>query len=769
MAKTPNKKIQGNAIEAKTPSVSKVTKSEPISITPTTSKSKISFFNLALIILTLVTVIAYFNTLFNGFVLDDVMVLKDNVYVKQGIAAIPEIFATPHMRGYLIIPNDMYRPLSLAMFAVEYQFFGENATFAHHFFNIITFAGCVLLFFVFLDKFFYRKKTMVAFFAALLFALHPLHTEVVANIKSRDELLCFFFAFLTLNLMIGYMNKGNIFKLILSLFTLYLSYLSKETVVTFLGVIPLLFFFYINENRKRAIYITLGTIGITVCYLLVRAYILKIYNADNHNTPIAFIDNALTNPPSAIHRIATEILIMGYYLKLHFIPYPLLLNYSYNSIPFVTFANIGVLLTIVVYGAMLYFGIIRLIKHKKDPWAFGIWFYLMTISLFSNFVFLGGAALAERFAFFASAGICILMALAINEWITKNAVTFKDLKKPTVFFTILPLCVVFLGMTVARNTDWKTSSNLYKVDCEKSPDDSRLHYYYGTSLAEGVYESEQDTVNKHNIDKESIEHLSKSIEIYPDFTDANAEIGRVYIREQKFDLAEGYVKHALELDSTHVKAINNLGNVYLGTKRYAQAIGMFQKVVDLRKDTAMSVMAYFNMALAYMQMQQYDLAIRKFRIVMNSGQVIDAKDPQNANISERIGMCYFYKQSYDSAIINFNIVYKLNPNNADASNNIGASYLNSKKYAESIEWFKKSLSVNPKYVSAYSNLGMAYYSTGQYALAFEAFKKEIELAPGAYTHIPNMAVCCKALGNLELAAKYEVLAKKYFPDFHFTK
>ena len=72
------------------------------------------------------------------------MVLKDNTMVTQGMKAIPELLTTPHMRGYLVIPNDLYRPLSLVLLAAEYQFFGTG-TAGYHFFNVLIFAGCVLV------------------------------------------------------------------------------------------------------------------------------------------------------------------------------------------------------------------------------------------------------------------------------------------------------------------------------------------------------------------------------------------------------------------------------------------------------------------------------------------------------------------------------------------------------------------------------------------------------------------------------------------------
>src|SRR4051812_25407500 len=148
-----------------------------------------------IIILCLISILEYANSFTNGFVLDDLSSIVQNGYVTKGISSIPDIFITPYLRGFAYNPNDLYRPLSLAMFATEYQLSGGSPM-PGHIINVLFFAGCVVLLFMCLDVLFERKKTIVAFMAAALFALHPIHTEVVANIKSRDELLCFFFVFL---------------------------------------------------------------------------------------------------------------------------------------------------------------------------------------------------------------------------------------------------------------------------------------------------------------------------------------------------------------------------------------------------------------------------------------------------------------------------------------------------------------------------------------------------------------------------------------------
>ena len=256
MAKKPNNQPLPKPTPAKAPVVTK---------TAPATKEWLTVTNLC-IALGIISVLLYINTLVNGYVLDDVMVLKDNLIVKKGISGIGELLTTPHMRGYLIIPNDLYRPLSLVMFAIEYSLFGLSPAW-NHFFSVLTFAGCVMMLFLFLDKFFDRKKTVIAFVAALVFAVHPIHTEVVANIKSRDELLCYFFAFWAMNAFMNYMDKGKITALIGGTALLFLSYISKETVITFLAIIPLVFFLYHNTDKKRAILIMAGTVVATAVFL----------------------------------------------------------------------------------------------------------------------------------------------------------------------------------------------------------------------------------------------------------------------------------------------------------------------------------------------------------------------------------------------------------------------------------------------------------------------------------------------------------------------
>jgi len=720
-------------------------------------KKPVNWFsvNYLCIFLAVVSFVIYANTLAGGYALDDVMMIKDNQFVKQGFKAIPELLSTPHMRGYLVIPNDLYRPLSLVMFAIEYQVFGPIPA-AGHLFNVLVFAGCVVFLFLFLNKFFNGEKTSIAFIAALLFAVHPIHTEVVANIKSRDELLCFFFAFWSLNVFMNYMKAGKMLQLLLGALLFFLSCISKETVITFLVVIPVLFFLYYNENKRRAVYIIGGVIAATAVFLLIRTIVLTTYHANEPSATTDFMDNALVKAPDVAQKIATEFFILGKYLQLMFVPYPLLCNYSYNSIPFVGFGNVWVLLSIAAYGFMACFCIVRLIKNKKDPWAFAILVYLASISLFSNLPFLMGAEMAERFAFFASTGFCIAGALAVEQWIIKaRAKDTTVLKSVNVLLVLVPVFLIFSSMTISRNSDWRDEYILYKTDLEKSPNDARLHQYVATALAETKYFEETDTLKQKAMDNESVTLLKEALRLYPNFAQAHVELGRVYDRQRLFTLAEDEDIKALTLDPTSSTANNNIASVYISTGRYRQAIPHLIKSIAVNPNFKF---AYLNLANSYMQVRSYDSAIINYKLML-------AFDPTYSDAYQQMATAYFQKQDYDSAALYFKRITELKPNDPNAYNNLGAAYLNAKKYPLAIEQFNKTLSLNPNFLSAYANLGKSYYTSGQYETAINIFNKELSLNPRNPSDIPYIALSYQKLGKMEQARQYEAIAKKYYSNF----
>lgn len=734
-------------------SVSTPTNSSTLSA-PSKSATKLSFHTLSYGLLAIICFIVYSNTLQHGFVLDDVIMVRDNTIVAKGFGGIWELLTTPHMRGYLIIPNDTYRPLSLVMFAMEKAIFGANPA-PHHLFNIIVFALCCIYFFKFLDSFFEFKKPVAALIGALLFAIHPVHTEVVANIKSRDELLCFLFAFMALNVMLKYMREGKMSQLLASGALIFLSIISKENVIMFIFVVPYLFFIFKNTDTKRAIGVTISTVAASVAFIVIRAMVLSAYDA-NSSTAIEFIDNALVKSPDFITRFATSVVISGKYLWLLFIPNPLICNYSYNAIPYASLGDMRFIASFLAYAGIIYIAIKGLMAKNKSPWAFAIGFYLITIALFNNMFILIGAEMGERFLFMSSAGICMAAAFAADKWLLQDApVDIKTLLAPKVLVPVAAVLVVFGYLTFDRNKDWVDNMTLYQQDLPKSPNDCRLSYYLGTAMAEELYVKETDEAKRKEIDLEALSYVKKAVAMYPDFTEANAETGRIYDRLRQYDSAEKYDKIALKLNPMHSVAMNNLGSVYLATAQYDLAINTFKKAAQINPNFEL---AYFNMARSFGQLKKYDSSIKYFNKVFEF-------DPLYPDAHQEIGMAFYMLGNFDSAAVHFKHVIDVRPQDANAINNLGAVYLNNKKYADAIKYFQQSIQLNPNYVNAYSNIGRAYYFNNQFKEAIEAFNKELSLDNKAYQNIPYIALSFQGLGNMEEARKYEAVAKRFYSDF----
>ena len=522
------------------------------------------------LLLGIIAFLVYANTLPNDYALDDATAIQQNALVKKGISGIPEILATPYHHGNFMIKdgapsNDLYRPLSLVVFAIDYQLFPDSPL-VEHLGNVLLYVGCVMLLFLFLYHLFRQQRLVLAFMATLLFALHPLHTEVVANIKSCDELLCFFFAILSLNSFIKYLDSGSIKPLISGLVFYFFSLLSKETSITFVAVIPLIFFFYRNENKKRSVYISLLALLPAMLYLIIRFSVLIKYNEYNP-TVVAFYENALVGAPGYASRFATEIFVLGNYIKLLIIPYPLICDYAYSTIPFATFGNAWVWAAIIIYATLIYLAFSRLFRKKNDPLAFGIIFFLITISIFTNIAFLIGSEMSERFMFFPSLGYCIALAFIIEQAILRGqGRDTAQLKNKKLLFVLIPIALVFIGITVTRNSEWKDSYTLFESDIKKSPDNCRLYVYAATQEMDKAHAPDTDPTTRQEMFVQGVKDYRKCLAIYPGFKPAQVNLA--------------LDRTAAAADPTNAYYPGNMGICDIRLKQYDSAIYYFRRSVN---------------------------------------------------------------------------------------------------------------------------------------------------------------------------------------------
>src|SRR5574344_10293 len=213
------------------------------------------------------------------------MIIFENNYTLQGFKGTQDIFTQDAFTGYFgkdknLVTGGRYRPLSQFTFMIEYELFGQSIhdkvglnrapqneeLFSESPLPIISHAVNVLLFIILclityhvLRKIFpnYDHKKWylsLPFIATLLFALHPLHTEAVANIKGRDEIMCMLGAMFAVFSTIKYMNKRNILWLFAAFAAMVFALFSKENAITFLAIIPLVVYFLPNTKKKIGLF-----------------------------------------------------------------------------------------------------------------------------------------------------------------------------------------------------------------------------------------------------------------------------------------------------------------------------------------------------------------------------------------------------------------------------------------------------------------------------------------------------------------------------------
>ncbi|MBK8806067.1 MAG: hypothetical protein IPO21_05220 [Bacteroidales bacterium] len=173
--------------------------------------------NISQLIILISVFIIYGNTLRNEYALDDAIVITQNDFTKEGFSGIGKHLSNESFTGFFkeekkLVSGGRYRPLSFITFSLEYEFFGENPH-VSHFINIVLYILLSLLIFKILLLLFKEENQVwykrISFWATMLFVFHPIHTEVVANIKGRDEILTFLGALAALYVAILYVKASK--------------------------------------------------------------------------------------------------------------------------------------------------------------------------------------------------------------------------------------------------------------------------------------------------------------------------------------------------------------------------------------------------------------------------------------------------------------------------------------------------------------------------------------------------------------------------------
>ena len=207
-------------------------------------------------ILLLITVLVFANSTLNGYNYDDTLVTQNQSLTSNAsLSSIQRIFSGTYYEdssGH----SFGYRPIVMLSFAVEHSLFSENP-FVSHSINVVLYCLSAFLFFKLLVKFIGTDKAMVAFLASLIFVVHPVHSEVVASIKNRDEILAFLFVMLSGLMAFKYLEKKSVYLIFFSGLFFLVGMLSKKSIFPLVIVFPIVFLLLKSVSWKDLLIITL--------------------------------------------------------------------------------------------------------------------------------------------------------------------------------------------------------------------------------------------------------------------------------------------------------------------------------------------------------------------------------------------------------------------------------------------------------------------------------------------------------------------------------
>lgn len=521
----------------------------------------------------------YMNTSTHDFNLDDFSVIVDNKMTKEGSSAITKIFKSGYRAGMYLTEDNLYRPLTKAMFAVEYEK-TEGKPGLSHWINIILYGLLCGFIFLSLNRFF-PGQYYLALIATLLFTFHPVHTEVVANIKSRDELLSMFFIMISLWFAKSYADSGKLYWIIPSAAFYFASLFTKESAITYVALLPVTLHFVSKISLSKNAIITCCMIVITGIYLYIHQSVIGFIGLKQ----IAVPDNSIVASKDFMVQRMTAIEILGRYLKVFLFPHPLSCDYSFNTIPLVTSpANGGFLLSLIIHVTGLVFAIKGFMKKKV--YAYAILFYFITISVVSNVFMLIGTNMAERLLFLPSLGLCLLAAYGLVSVLKIQSIHPVNIqqvltKKPLVWALLIPILVLYSFKTIDRNKDWKNVSTLFNADLKTVPKSVHMLYYHANmitnkdSLAIKTEEERQRTLEL--AEKE----LNQALTIYEPFPEVHSLLGKINQKQGDYQTALKNYERRLKLNANDPVVFNNYGTCFGFLGQLKEAEVNFKKAVEI--------------------------------------------------------------------------------------------------------------------------------------------------------------------------------------------
>ncbi|HYA26810.1 MAG TPA: tetratricopeptide repeat protein, partial [Thermodesulfovibrionales bacterium] len=583
------------------------------------SKSSQESFSITTFIPLLLTVIVscavYFNALYGDFVYDDRFQIVKNPWLRD-IKNVPMIFSKSvwsFAPGAVV--SNYYRPFMHIVYLLNYHLF-HLKPWGFHLVNILFHCGASVFVFLIIRELLTERRATISsaylsppFIAAIIFAVHPIHTEAVTWIAGLPDVAFTFFFLLSFFLYIRSkaILSGNY---LLSVVCFAIAALFKEPALT----LPIILFAYdyvsrpgetrfLDYLKRYSPYLVVG-----LCYLVLRIHALGEFAPTKKHVVLSAYEYAINVFPLFVQYLGKLVV-------------PLHLNAFYVFHPIYSLLELKGLLSLIV---ILSFAVVFVFAIKKDRHVFlGLIFVTVPLLPVLYIPALGENTFTDRYLYLPSVGYVLLLATCVL-WVVKKLP--GAVRGITVVFVII--AGLFIYGTISRNTVWKDNFELWSDTVKKSPDSVLAHDDLGIALT-----------SRGQVDK-AIAEFQIALRLKPDYAEAHYNLGCAYAANGQMDKAIAEYQAALGLEPNLAEAHSNLGNAFAANGQMDMAIAEYRTVLQLQPDFAE---AHYNLGNAFVANGQVDMAIAEYQTALDL-------EPNLAEAHSNLGNAFAANGQMDMAI-----------------------------------------------------------------------------------------------------------------------
>jgi len=594
----------------------------------------------------------------------------------------------------------------------------SKALFVSHFVNVLLFALTCLVLLLLLGKMFKPEGEKIwyqslPFLVTLIFLVHPIHTEVVANIKGRDEILSLLGALLAMLYSFKYIESKRIFHLFLIFIFFLMGLFSKEVAVTFLVILPLAIYFFSDDKFRlqKGIIILIPMLIASGIYFYIRHKVI----GDVSFEPSPELMNNSFLGMSFSEKYATVFYTLLLYLKLLVFPHPLTYDYYPYHIPAMHWSDIWPVISVLVYVAMGIYAFIGI--KKKNMVSFGILFYLIALSPMSNIFFPIGVFMNERFVYAASIGIILIMAYFLQRIINP---------KISLYILLIILSLYSLK-TMSRNTVWKNDFTLFTNDVKISGNSAKSNTSAGGKLIEEAVKPENKT-HKTEYLNQAIYYLRRAIKIHPAYNDALLLMGNAqWELYHNPDSMMVYYSQILKKNPMFPQVYTNIfeSQVFSVFEDGQRAQKNIEILHTLESFNPNNFKTNYYLGRIY---GRYLNNLEKSKYYLEKAAKID---PLSDVVYKDLGVVYGITREYQKSAQAFAKAFELDSGDPVLALNLAMTYANLKDLKNAFHYMDKILEMDlqKKDANVLINLGSMYNQLGKPEKAKQCFNKAGLLNP----------------------------------------